>query len=189
MSNRKDRPISGHDYDGIQELDNPLPKWWLATFYGTILFSIIYWGYYELGRGPSSSEALATRMAAINSSYAVAEEAAMEAAENVDVDALTSDPELLAAGAKGFAEKCAVCHGDAGEGNIGPNLTDKYWVHSQGDMPGIVKAIRDGFPTKGMPPWAALMSAEEQSQIAAYVISIEGTDPPNAKEPQGELVE
>ncbi len=186
-----DRPIEGHEYDGIQELNNPLPRWWLVTFYGTIIFAVLYFGYYEILGGPSHDEKLARAMAKIQEQYAAANASAPAAAGEegaVDVQALLSDPDALAVGKKHFDTKCMPCHGQHGEGVIGPNLTDDYWIHSRGDYEGILESFRKGFPDKGMPPWDALIPRGDQPKLAAYVLSLRGTHPPNAKAPQGEYV-
>lgn len=190
MSNKDhDKPIAGHEYDGIQELDNPLPKWWLATFWGTIIFAVIYVGYFMLGPGLSHDERLAKRWAAITGEVAVQQEARAAAEADIDVAAIQADPEAMAIGKKKFQEICVACHGANGEGTIGPNLTDKYWIHSQGTIDGVLLSIREGFPDKGMPPWGAIIPADEHVPLAAYVLTLQGTNPPNAKAPQGELVE
>lgn len=193
MSKRKyDKPIAGHEYDGIQELNNPLPKWWLATFYGTIIFAIFYFGYYELGNGPSHDETLDAAMARIEGRYEEAREeaaAAAPATEEVDVAAVMNDADAMAVGKAQFDIKCMPCHGMNGEGTIGPNLTDKYWIHIDGGLEGILQSFREGYPEKGMPPWGQLIPPEEHVPLAVYVMSLQGTNPPNAKEPQGELVE
>jgi cytochrome c oxidase cbb3-type subunit 3 len=184
-----DVPIEGHDYDGIEELNNPLPRWWLATFWGAIIFAIAYYGYFQLGPGPSQDETLAKRMKSVKQAQAQAASAMNAGDENIDVQALLKDPEALAVGKKQFMEKCLPCHGANGEGTVGPNLTDDYWIHSKGDFQGILSSIRSGFPDKGMPPWGPLIPAEEQPDLAAYVMSLRGTNPPNAKPPQGNLVQ
>jgi len=196
MSKRKfDKPIAGHEYDGIKELNNPLPKWWLATFFGTIIFAFFYFGYFQLGHAPSQDERLAASLARIQgvkeqaATEAAAETPAHETAENVDVEALEHDPKVLAIGKAQFDSKCMPCHGAHGEGIIGPNLTDKYWIHSKGDLQGILESFRKGFPDKGMPPWGELIPPDEHIPLAIYVMSLQGTNPPNAKAPQGELVE
>jgi cytochrome c oxidase cbb3-type subunit 3 len=183
-----DKPIEGHEYDGIQELNNPLPRWWLATFFATIVFAVLYWGYYQIGKGPSLDERLSASMARINAAQADAQKAA-GGDETIDANALLADPKALAVGKAQFDSKCTPCHGAAGEGLVGPNLTDNYWIHSRGDIHGILSAIRNGFPEKGMPPWGAIVPPEEQAPLAAYVMSLRGTNPPNAKEPQGDLVQ
>jgi len=189
MSKRRyDRPIAGHEYDGIQELNNPLPRWWLVTFFGTIIFAVVYFGYFQLGNAPSQDERLAKAMARIEGHKEEATTAVHEATETVDVEALEHDPKVLATGKAQFDTKCMPCHGGHGEGTIGPNLTDDYWIHSKGDLDGILASFRNGFPDKGMPPWNDLIPADEQVPLAIYVMSLRGTNPPNAKEPQGELV-
>jgi len=182
-----DQPIEGHVYDGIQELNNPLPKWWLATFYATIIFAIIYFGYFEVLGGPSHDERLAAAMAKITAQQTEAMATVDESAP--DVESLLADPEALAAGKAQFDKICLACHGAHGEGLIGPNLTDKYWIHGKGDAEHILTSFRVGYPEKGMPPWGAVIPAEDHLKLAAYVLSLQGTDPPNAKAPQGELVE
>jgi len=183
-----DVPIEGHDYDGIEELNNPLPKWWLATFYGAIVFAVIYYGYYQLGPGPSSDETLARRMDKVTEAQAASTAALSAGDEQYDVAAMLADEDILAIGKARFKETCVACHGENGEGSVGPNLTDDYWVHSRGGMPGILASIRQGFPEKGMPPWGGLIPAEEHAPVAVYVISLRGTGPPNAKAAEGQLV-
>ena len=183
-----DIPIEGHDYDGIEELNNPLPRWWLATFYGAIIFAVAYYAYFQLGPGPSQDETLARRMESVRSAQSAAEEARTAGDANIDVAALLADPAALEVGKKQFTEKCAICHGANGQGSIGPNLTDDYWIHSKGDMAGILQSFRNGFPEKGMPPWGPLIPEDEQPKLAAYVMSLRGTNPADAKAPEGEYV-
>ncbi|MGD8414745.1 MAG: c-type cytochrome [Candidatus Latescibacterota bacterium] len=107
----------------------------------------------------------------------------------IDLDSLLADPKALAAGKEQYEAICATCHGQLGEGLIGPNLTDKYWIHGDGDLEHILNSFRVGYPEKGMPPWGNVILRDKQADLAAYVISLQGTNPPNPKEPQGELVE
>jgi len=183
----RDQIIEGHDYDGIQELNNPLPKWWLATFYGTIVFALIYWGYFELFGGSSQDERLAAAMQNIEARKAAAVVEYDDS--NIDLDALLADAGSLATGKDQYDAVCTACHGPLGEGLIGPNLTDKYWIHGVGDVQHILDSFRVGYPEKGMPPWGHVIPREKHALLAAYVISLRGTSPPNPKEPQGELVE
>lgn len=177
-----------HNYDGIQELDNPLPRWWLLTFYITIVFAIGYYGYYEVFSGPSSDESLAHSMQKIEAKKKV-EVAKVEAQPVKGFTELIADKEMMIAAKKHFATKCAACHGQEGQGVIGPNLADKFWIYSKGDMEGILKAIREGFLEKGMPGWKDMIPAKDQPYLAAYVIGFRGTNPANAKPPQGKEVE
>jgi cytochrome c oxidase cbb3-type subunit 3 len=185
--NDRDQLIEGHDYDGIQELNNPLPRWWLATFYGTIVFAFLYWGYFELFGGPSHDERLAAAMETIQAKQAAAVVTYDDS--SVDLEALLADPASLALGKEQYDAVCVACHGTAGEGLIGPNLTDRYWIHGDGDLGHILDSFRIGYPDKGMPPWGNVIPADKHALLAAYVISLQGTDPPNPKAPQGELVE
>jgi cytochrome c oxidase cbb3-type subunit 3 len=193
MSKRKyDKPIAGHEYDGIKELNNPLPRWWLATFFGTIVFAMFYFGYYVLGNGPSQDETLEVAMAKIEGRYQEAKEEHQEnapAPEEIDVDDVMNDADAMARGKKQFETICMPCHGMHGEGTIGPNLTDKYWIHIDGGVEGILESLRKGYPDKGMPPWEKIVPPEDQVPLAVYVKSLQGTNPPNPKEPQGELVD
>ena len=173
-----------HNYDGIHELDHPLPSWWLATFYISIVFAVLYSAYYLTGIGPTLIEELQISMEIID------QKKPAEAADADESAILASlhDPVRLKNGAVVFAGKCAACHGDKGQGVIGPNLTDKYWLH--GGQPGeIAKVIGDGVLEKGMPPWKAILSPDELVDVSAFVKSLLGTNPPGGKEAQGELVE
>ncbi|MBN21221.1 MAG: nitrogen fixation protein FixP [Bdellovibrionaceae bacterium] len=177
-----------HDYDGIQELNNPLPRWWLVTFYGTIVFAIFYWSYYELLGGPSSDEALTSKMAVIQKAKEKEEKKFASKSVELDAKVLLKNSAMMKKAKGEYAAKCLACHGAAGEGGIGPNLTDRFWIHSQGDMKGILSSIRTGFPAKGMPPWKDLIPADVQPYLAAHIFSLRGTSPPNAKAPQGEEI-
>ena len=99
---------------------------------------------------------------------------------------LLKEPKAIEAGAITFKEKCAVCHGEKGEGKVGPNFTDDYWLHG-GDIKSVFKTIKYGVPAKGMIPWQNSLSGLQIQQVASYVKTLKGTNPPKAKEPQGEL--
>lgn len=176
-----------HNYDGIQELDNPLPNWWLATFYGAIIFSVFYVGFYHFGPGLSLDEELAQDLAQVEAQEIAARKSAPQLSES-DLAAVYADPGKRAQGKKIYAEKCLACHGASGEGQIGPNLTDAYWIHGNGKLASLVTVVSEGFPDKGMPPWEALLKTEEILAVAAHVKSLQGTKPAKPKEPQGELV-
>lgn len=179
-NNQFDQPIAGHDYDGIQEFDNPLPMWWLWTFFGTIIFSFIYYIHYEFNVGPSSDQELAQEMAAIEKMQTVA----TESAPAVDLTAVMKDPKMAEAGAAIFAGKCASCHGDKGQGLIGPNLTDKSWIHGA-SAENLLTTIKKGVLEKGMPPWDGILKTEEIHQVIAYVYSLRGSNPPGGKAAEG----
>jgi cytochrome c oxidase cbb3-type subunit 3 len=178
--------IEGHEYDGIQELDNPLPKWWLFTFYITIVFSIFYYGYYEVFDGPSHKEQLEASLAEIEKKQAsaTADEPEVEITEEL-IEKIKNDSKLMALAKSEYEGKCTACHLSNGAGLVGPNLTDKYWIHSKGEVEAILLAIKKGYPDKGMPPWEELIPKEAHIPLAVYVTLFE---PAEGKEPQGELV-
>ncbi len=176
-----------HDYDGIKEFDNPLPNWWLTTFYGAIVFAFLYVGYYHFGPGPSLDEELAQDLAQVKALALSMKKQAPPATE-AELAALLANPAKLAQGKKIFAEKCMVCHGAQGEGQIGPNLTDAYWIQGSASLASIMKVVMVGVAEKGMPPWEALLKPEEIQAVTAFVKTLQGTKPANPKPPQGELV-
>lgn len=182
---KEDSVMLDHDYDGIRELDNNLPPWWKYMFYATILFAVVYLvRFHVTGTGPTSEQEYLAQMEAAM---------AMKEAVGADEDAITednvtlvTDPVLWEKGAKIFGANCATCHGQNGEGGTGPNLTDKYWKHG-GGIKNIFSTIKYGVPEKGMIPWESQLSPENIQIVASYIVSIEGTNPPDAKAPEGEL--
>lgn len=176
----------GHDYDGIRELDNRLPPWWLYGFYVCVIFAGIYlWRYHVAHSAPLSKEELAIEL-----QKGEEEKAAYlkNAANNVDettVKYLTAEADL-AAGKKIFSTVCAACHLADGGGSVGPNLTDDYWLHG-GSIQDIFKTIKYGWVEKGMKSWKDDYSPMQIAQIASFVKSLHGTKPAKAKEPQGTL--
>ncbi len=177
-----------HEYDGIIEHDNPLPTWWLWTFFLTIIFSFVYFIHYELGGGPTLSQELQVAMKEIEKIQSTAStQAPMETEESLKE--LFAKDGMLAVGAAQFTSKCAACHGNELQGTIGPNLADKFWLHGKGTRLDMLKVIREGVPEKGMPPWGPVMKREEIYAVTAYIISKKDSKPAGAKEPQGEAVE
>ena len=172
-----------HEYDGIHELDNNLPPWWKYSFYISIVWSILYMGYYHLGDGELSIPAYEHEMELAKIEKA---EIAKTMASKVDESNVTiADASGIADGAAIYKSNCAACHGNAGEGNVGPNLTDKFWLHG-GDMTSIYKTVKVGWPAKGMKSWEAELSPVQMKNVASYIKSLAGTNPANAKAPQGE---
>ncbi len=176
----------GHDYDGIRELDNRLPPWWLYGFYICIIFSCIYlWRYHVTHTAPSSLEELA---AVMQKAEAEKESYLKKAANNVNENTVTylSDASALDAGKKIFVTACAACHAADGGGTVGPNLVDEYWLHG-GSIADIFKSIKYGWPEKGMKSWKDDYSPVQIAQLTSYIKSIKGTKPATPKEPQGEV--
>ncbi|MEM1322534.1 MAG: cbb3-type cytochrome c oxidase N-terminal domain-containing protein [Bacteroidota bacterium] len=177
-----------HNYDGIQELDNRLPPWWVAMFYITIAIGTVYFAYYHyLDMGDSSQEWYAKEMAYAEEIKArfLEKQANLVNESNV---AILTDEAALANGVNIYQSNCSACHGQLGEGGIGPNLTDAYWLHG-GDIKSIFKTIKYGVPEKGMIAWKAQLRPSDIHQVASYITTLVGTNPPNAKEPQGMLDE
>jgi len=186
MSVKEEKPLE-HEYDGIQELDNPLPGWWLATFYGAIVFSVLYVGYYHFGPGPGTFEELARDLGELRRKELAMKEKDPGPSAPALL-ALLEDPARREAGRRAFTEKCASCHGPDGGGLIGPNLTDRHWLHGRGGILDIFHVVADGAPEKGMPPWKGMLKREELENVVAFAHSLKGTRPRSPKEPQGEEV-
>lgn len=179
---------TGHNYDGIRELDNITPPWFTTAFILSIIFAIVYMvKYHVLKTSPLQIEEYNIAMAAAEKEKA---NALLLQGNLVDENSVT----MLGAadienGKSLFAKKCAACHGPEGgsmPGGVGPNLTDDYWIHG-GSLSDIFKSIKYGWPEKGMVPWKDNYSAKELAQITSYIKSIKGSNPAGAKEPQGEL--
>ncbi len=172
----------GHEYDGIRELNNKLPPWWLYGFYLTILFAGVYlWRFHISHDGPSSKQEYETAVAKAEIKI---QEYLRAKGDAVDENSVTflKEADDLAKGKIIFQKSCASCHTESGAGNIGPNLTDNYWIHGN-DMKSIFKTIRYGI--NAMPQWQNSYSNKEIAQVASFVKSLKGTNPPNPKAPQG----
>lgn len=172
-----------HDYDGIRELDNKVPAWWQYAFYASILFGVVYiYRMFVAGTLPDQIQELSTanRIAAVRQA-----EYLKNAANNVDEKTVTMmDAAGIAEGAALFSKNCLACHGDKGQGGVGPNLTDNYWLHN-GGIKDIFHSIKYGWPEKGMKSWKDDFSPVQIAQLASYVKSLDGTNVPGGKEPQG----
>lgn len=177
----------GHDYDGIRELDNRLPPWWLWGFYITIVFAVVYlWRFHVSHTAPLSAEEY---QIAVKKAEADQQEYLKHAANLVDENTvkLLTDAADINAGKSIFQQNCTPCHGGAGEGNtVGPNLTDDYWLHG-GSIHDVFRSIKYGWQEKGMKSWKDDFTPSQIAQIASYVKSLHGSHPPNSKPPQGEL--
>ena len=185
---REEEVLTTHEYDGIYELDNDLPPWWKWLFYATIAFSVVYLLYYHVfDLGPLQQEEYEQEMAQAKIEV---DTYLATSASNIDENSvtITDDVGRINAAQEVFVQNCAACHGMAGEGGVGPNLTDTYWIHG-GSVQDIFKVIKYGVPQKGMIPWQAQLSPVQMQDLSSFIITLEGTDPPNPKEPQGEPYE
>lgn len=173
-----------HDYDGIKELDNALPPWWKYGFIFTIIWSVVYLTYFHvMHAAPLSTEEYTNEMAAAKA----AKDALMKTSKNnVDENSIVFDASMVPDGKKIYTENCSPCHGPNGQGVVGPNLTDNYWLHG-GKINDIFKTVKYGWPANGMKSWQNDLSPMQIAQVVCYVKSLKGTNPPNPKAPQGEL--
>ena len=178
--------LMDHEYDGIRELDNDLPPGWKYGFYVTIVFACVYIYIYHISH---SSELQAgeynKEMAQAEQDLANFRKNSASAIDENNVKLLT-DAESLAKGKELFHDNCAPCHNQQGQGLVGPNLTDDYWLHG-GSIKDIFNTIKYGWPEKGMKSWKDDFSGGQIALLASYIKSIHGTNPPNPKEKQGEL--
>lgn len=173
-----------HNYDGIRELDNSLPPWWKYSFYISIVWAFAYLGYYYVGGGPSS---LDEYNAEVLQAKIEVEEYNKKNALNVDENSVTlANAAGILDGMDIYKTNCAACHGNLGEGNVGPNLTDAYWIHG-GAIGDVFKSIKYGWPAKGMKSWQTDLSPVQIKNVASYIHSIKGTNPANAKAAEGNL--
>ncbi|MFL1896227.1 cbb3-type cytochrome c oxidase N-terminal domain-containing protein [Aquimarina sp. 2-A2] len=178
--------ILDHNYDGIKELDNNLPPWWVYGFYASILFAIVYMVRFHVFDDYTQAEEYETEVA--EAKVAIAEY--KKTAKNfVDVNSVVilTDPADLKAGKAVFESNCVACHKADGGGGIGPNLTDAYWILG-GGIKNVFNTISEGGRDgKGMVAWKQILKPAEMAQVSSYVLSLNGTTPAEPKEPQGEL--
>jgi cytochrome c oxidase cbb3-type subunit III len=181
--NETDRLIE-HSYDGIQEYDNPMPRWWVITFWLTIVFSVFYYlNPGNTGEGVGAYNEYEADMTAFRAKHPVNEGGADEPA----LLAMAKTPTAVAAGKTVYAQRCAACHAVDGGGGIGPNLADSAWIHG-GTIGAVHKTIEIGVLAKGMPNWGKILSPTELNSVTVYVWSLNGTTPAQPKPPQGEVV-
>ena len=178
--------ILDHNYDGIRELDNKLPPWWVYGFYATIIFAVVYLVRFEVFKDYSQEDEYD---AAVAQAQIDIEEYKRTAKDLVDVNTvqLLSEVSDLNSGKSIFEGNCAACHKVTGAGGIGPNLTDDHWILG-GGIKNVFNTISEGGrPGKGMVSWKADLKPSEMAQVASYVLSLHGSNPPDGKEPEGEI--
>lgn len=171
-----------HSYDGIQEYDNPLPRWWLWIFYATMVFSVAYYFLpLPFGEGPGK---IAEYEADVAKYKAAQPEPTGPTVTNEQLTALVADAGRLAEGKAVYDQNCAACHRADGGGLIGPNLTDDAWIHG-GSPVEIHTTIAQGVLAKGMPAWERILKPDQVNAVTAYVVSLAGSNPKDAKAPEG----
>lgn len=185
-----DKPQGGslleHEYDGIVEYDNPLPGWWVWSFWASFFFSIGYLFHYWAGNGVSVGDSYEEEMAVVRAERA--QQALAQAVTEESLQEVLADQVSLTEGAGVYASRCAPCHAEQGQGLIGPNLTDSHWIHGRGQLMDIYEVVAQGVLEKGMPAWDRQLTPAELRRVVAYVGSIRGSNVPG-KAPEGAPVE
>ncbi|HKO90167.1 MAG TPA: cbb3-type cytochrome c oxidase N-terminal domain-containing protein [Polyangiaceae bacterium] len=179
-------PLTSHSYDGIQEYDNPMPAWWRRAFWASFVFSLGYFVHFQLtGNGASVEQSYSEDMREFRELRA-----AQSLGEKVTEEGLArlmNDPQLIADARTVFVARCVQCHADRGQGNIGPNLTDDYWLNGGGKLEELYEIVTNGRTQKGMPDWGLKLRPLELAQVVAYVGTLRHTNLPG-KPPQGSKV-
>ena len=176
--------ILNHECDGIREYDNALPGWWTLIFWATIIYALCYPCYYHWGVGPTVADELEADIAA--AAEAQVARLGPITPNNPTIVALSQDEKKVLVGRAMYRTNCAVCHGAAGGGLVGPNLCDGVYINIKSPED-IYKVIRDGVVHKGMPAWGTRYNDTQLTLLAAYVASLRGTQPSGAKAPQGTI--
>lgn len=177
FNSNEQKPMD-HSYDGIQEFDNPLPNWWLMTFFGTIIFSFIYFIHYTYGGGQTQTEELKQELALLPKPIEKSWD------ENELITKLNNS-DFQTTGLAVYTSKCSSCHGQKGEGIIGPNLTDRFWIHGKGQRKDIAQVVSKGVLDKGMPAWSGLISDDEIIAVTGYIYDLKETQVTGGKAPEG----
>ncbi len=181
-----DEPVIDHEYDGIREYDNPMPRWWVNIFWASFLFSVGYFFHFHLSKKGDGWE----REYALEMQEHRAAEAARALGDSVSeasLGKLMADTAMMKDAREIYAQRCAACHADQGQGLIGPNLTDDYWVHGDGSLMAIHQVVSDGVPAKGMPAWSRQLTPVELRTIVAFVGSLRGKNVAG-KAPEGNKI-
>lgn len=174
-----------HEFDGIRELDNRIPPWFTTLFLGTIVFAVVYMlDYHVFGSSPLMAGEYEAEVAAAD----VQRRVFLAAEGAIDENTLTAltDADALKRGGDEYRKYCVSCHGNGGEGIVGPNLTDRYWIHG-GGVRDVYTVIKMGVPAKGMISWQLVFTPKQMQEIASYVLSLQGTSPVNGKKAEGVL--
>lgn len=178
--------LLSHDYDGIKELDNTLPPWWVYLFYGTIIFAVVYLVRFEIMGADNQEMELKREMAQAKIDIEIYMKTAPDLM-NENLVTLLTDASSLAEGKKIYTANCVACHRPDGGGQIGPNLTDNQWILGGGIKQIFHTLENGGRDGKGMISWKGTLKPKEMQKVASYVLSLQGTNPKDAKAPEGEV--
>jgi len=186
LSHEKDLVLE-HSYDGIAELDNPTPPWFMGLFYGTIGVAVVYMLVFHVFKVGDLQLKEYTDEVAIAEVAREAYIAKVAGNINENTVAYVKDTKALDEGKGLYTQHCVACHGAEGQGGVGPNLTDDYWLHGN-TIKNVYRTISEGVTEKGMLSWKRQLNPLQMQQVASYVLSLHGSSPPNPKEPQGEKI-
>ncbi|HEX2671060.1 MAG TPA: cbb3-type cytochrome c oxidase N-terminal domain-containing protein [Polyangiaceae bacterium] len=179
-------PVMDHEYDGIREYDNPLPRWWVWLWAGSFFFSVGYFFHYHVSHnGASVSDGYLADMA--EAREAEAKQSLAEPVSEESLGKLMQNPALMSDAKALFGLRCTPCHGANAQGLIGPNLTDNAWIHGAGKLTDIYGVVDGGVAAKGMPAWGRQLSPIELRKIVAFVGTLRGSNVPG-KAPEGTAV-
>jgi cytochrome c oxidase cbb3-type subunit 3 len=174
-----------HEYDGIREYDNPMPRWWVWLFVGTVVFAALYWlNLPGIGSGRGRIASYERELASARAKFGSRVPAAGGGPTDAQLLAFARDPAKREQGRRVFEGNCVPCHRADGGGLIGPNLTDDYWLHG-GRPTQVLHTISAGVLDKGMPAWSTTLKPDDVTAVATYVLSLHDTHPPSPKAPQG----
>ena len=183
MNDSKDPLLLDHEVDGIKELDNNLPRWWVWLFYITTAYAIVYMVYYHAMGAGDLMVAEYDKEMAVGESIKNAAIARFEG--SIDSASPSTDPVVIARGQQIFATTCAPCNGVQGQGIVGSNLTDDYWIHGS-TFQDSLRTIYNGVPEKGMISWKDSLKPDQILASASYIYTLRGTNPPNPKPPENQ---
>lgn len=174
-----------HDYDGIRELDNVLPPWWVYLFYATIIFAFVYIIRFHVMGDYTQTQEFDKEVELANIEIAKNAAAAPDDM-NIDKVTLLTDAESVAKGKEIYTNTCAACHKPDGGGLVGPNLTDEFWING-GGIKNVFKVISEGSPNNpSMVAWKNTLKPTDIQKIASYVLSLQGSKPAGGKPAEGE---
>lgn len=177
----------GHDFDGIDEFDNDMPRWWVNLFISTVVFAAAYMAWFHLPGLPGQS--IAEEYASASGELlAEARDASARGAGREDWAGLMAKNETVESGKKTFATNCAPCHAADGGGGVGPNLADAYWIHAK-DLGEVQQVIENGVADKGMPAWREILGSARIRDLTAFIATMQGSTPATPKAPQGDARE
>jgi len=176
-----------HELDGIKEYDNAMPGWLMAIWWGSLIFSAAYLIFYALsfGEGTMEAEYRGETQKDVTAIQAYFDANPLVPPSPADLLAGAGNAAVVEVGRGRFERSCAPCHGPNAQGLIGPNLTDDRWIHG-GSVAQVFQSVAKGWPAKGMPPWGRALKPDELSAVVSYVRSLQGSNPPNARPPEGD---